>query len=844
MRPIESSANAHVNSTLSDLIYHACMGLISFGAILMTRSSILTPASLQNPVFLFFSLLSFYYLLQYTVHQLHTAYSANLINYKMCLDNQEPYSNKRLLLFSLKHIFLVLSNAALLGMTAAIIVHSHLNNTALILYFLSYQAVTMLRNYFSHSTAFDFIDTQFQITSNHEPSEKLLYCSQQSSDPSLWNTVYHNVDADLLKEHKLTCQLSEALKPHGIDAQKEQSILFQPVLLTHKTSGKTLWAEYEEARHHVHHLFSEYNIAPFTNPLTQNKIRQIRSFIDTLTNRLKRVDQFQSSLRVITQSSDFKNYTQALSCADAHYPTPQTPYATIKESSGSTEITNLLNEQRNKLTSLVDSTNLPIIRRDDIRIISQIIRDSSQTLSQKTRQQLTTVIGKIPCMTPNNPFALLIHLFPNDCTDSLDALLHDDQLKNRVTSPDFLDTLQGLTPELRATNPQHLSNPAEYSLLAFLKDQNLDKIHDIIKNHAASDPSLYMRPLNTETTAYQSQDPQQCAVTGEPISIPILVTLSTPQQDGLNPVESFYCDLYGLSCWLDSDPSSYTLSPQLADDTQHINQILKSQSATMSSSVKNQLEDVLVKMSSHPTKHNPFALLIHYHQDQCYDALNILLRDEKLKKRIHSIDLLRTIQSFDKVEMQTVGGQQVPAPPKKTSLSEYLTEHNLMPIHDLIVEKCYEDSGVFMSSSGYQITANGPEVLLKKRWPFKRNFLLDSDLEVNMHLDLDVLHGNHQRTITTIEQIITPQASAIKAQLSPEKRYFVHTDNANSQLLGKDLTPSDLARYSLYNEKTCICETPLDRQPMGTGMFFRPLNDLPPTDTTTKALFSSPSNTV
>ena len=112
-----------------------------------------------------------------------------------------------------------------------------------------------------------------------------------------------------------------------------------------------------------------------------------------------------------------------------------------------------------------------------------------------------------------------------------------------------------------------------------------------------------------------------------------------------------------------------------------------------------------------------------------------------------------------------------------------------------------------MSSNGYQRTTHGPEILLKKRWPFKRNFLLDTDLEVSMHLDLDVLDDNHQRTITIIEQIITPQASAIKAQLSPDKTYFVNSDNANSHFFGKDLTPSDLARYSLYNEKTCIWDS-------------------------------------
>ena len=842
MRSTESMADAPVDMTLSDFIYHFCMGLISFAAVLMTRSSILNPVNLQNPVFLFFGLLSFYYLVQYTIHQLRTAYSAGLINYKMCLGDAKNFNSQRMMLFLLKTSFLILSNAALLGLTAVIITSTHISQTAAIIYFASYQAVTMLRNYFSHSTAFDFVDTYFHITSTHAPSEKLLFCSRQPNDTSLWNTVYHNIDGDLLADHHLTCQLNEALKPHRVDHQKEPTILFQPMLLTNKATGKTLWVEYDEARHHVNHLFNDYDIAPFTDMRTQQKIRDVRSFVDKLTDRLRRVDQFQSSLRVITQSSDFKNYTQALSSADVHQPSPSVPYnpyTSPMESSDSSELVNLLNAQRDKLSSLAESAHLPTIRRNDVRLITEILSDSSRTLDQKTHHQLTTLAQTIPCMTLNNPFALLIHLFPDNCMDSLNILLSDHQLKNRLTAADFFDTLVDLNPEIISGHDMpHPSKPAD-ALSAFFKKHNLETIHDIVINHAACRSLHSWQSFNNKRTSHPTRDSQQCAVTGEPISIPILVTL-TQQQGGSGPItESFHCDLYGLSCWLDSDPSSHSVSPQLSDDTRHINQILKDKSSPIGTSVKSQLEGVLAQMASRASNNNPLALLIHHHREHCFDALNILLQNENLKKRIHSSDLLRTLQSFDKVEMQTVRGQQIPAPPKKISLAEYLIERNLTAVYDLIVEKCYEDADAFMSSNGYQRTTHGPEILLKKRWPFKRNFLLDTDLEVSMHLDLDVLDDNHQRTITIIEQIITPQASAIKAQLSPDKTYFVNSDNANSHFFGKDLTPSDLARYSLYNEKTCICETPLSRQPMGTGMFFQPLKETR-TDNVAQALFRSP----
>ncbi len=836
-------ADAPIDMTLSDFIYHFSMGLISFAAVLMTRSSILNPVNLQNPVFLFFGLLSFYYLVQYTIHQLRTAYSAALINYKMCLGDAKNHNSQRMMLFLLKTSFLILSNVALLGLTAVIITSTHISQTAAIIYFASYQAVTMLRNYFSHSTAFDFVDTYFHITSIHEPNEKILFCSRQSNDSSLWNTVYHNIDGDLLADHNLTCQLNEALKPHRVDHQKQPTILFQPMLLTNKASGKTLWVEYDEARHHVNHLFNDYDIAPFTDIRTQQKIKNIRSFVDKLTDRLRRVDQFQSTLRVITQSSDFKNYTQALSSADVHQlnpSAPDKPYSPSMESSDSSELVDLLNVQRDKLSSLAQSAHLPIIRRNDVRLISEILSDSSRTLDPKTHHQLTTLVQTIPCMTLNNPFALLIHLFPDGCMDALNILINNHDLKSRLTSTDFFDTLLDLNPEIISDHDIPYPSKPTDALSAFFKKHNLQTIHDIVINHPACSTLPDLQSLDSKKSSHSTGDSQQCAVTGEPISIPILVTL-TQQQHGARPItESFHCDLYGLSCWLDSDPSSHTASPQLSDDTRHINQILKDSSSTIGTSVKSQLEGVLAQMASRTGNNNPLALLIHLHREHCFDALNILLQNENLKKRIHSSDLLRTLQSFDKVEMQTVRGQQIPAPPKKTCLAEYLVERDLTAVYDLIVEKCYEDSDAFMSSSGYQRTTHGPEVLLKKRWPFKRNFLLDIDLEVSMHLDLDVLDGNHQRTITIIEQIITPQASAIKAQLSPEKIYFVNSDNANSHFFGKNLTPTDLAKYSLYNEKTCICETPLSRQPMGTGMFFQPLKETC-TDNVAQALFRSPN---
>ena len=239
---------------------------------------IFNPSYLQQPVLLAAGIVCFIITLSQTLLNLENCYSMFMYNSKI-MQTQSNHSTSTTLLFSLKNFFLIISNALLFSSQALLISNNlPLLSLKTLILFAPYHLVCMARDYFSSPSSFDFLSVRSNLPS----------LTISNNDPRWMLEISDNINPDILDKHQVRCQISKINDPlinnEDLEIELTPSILFEPVLLQHKTTQQKIWTDRSTALR-FSRLLSSWSIYDHSNQEVQNKIAQIRSLLTTLYNR-------------------------------------------------------------------------------------------------------------------------------------------------------------------------------------------------------------------------------------------------------------------------------------------------------------------------------------------------------------------------------------------------------------------------------------------------------------------------------------------------------------------------------------------------------------------------------
>ena len=244
---------------LLNLMLHA----IGFLSLVVTRAALQHPGILHNPMTLFVSLLSFFYISTLATHQMHTAYHSLVMNYKFYLEPEVTERARDLTaghygMFILKSSATILSNTVLLLFTAIVLSYPVINIAVASVGFLSYHVVTMLRDYCSNCYAFEFVDQYFGVTMLNNAN--ILRAVRTHTDPPVYFDLMRDSNADLANQPQLCCMLHEVI-PEQVP-NTGYIAMQQPMKLRHKTTGATYWVESSAAFNYSNDL-KDYSVTPY-----------------------------------------------------------------------------------------------------------------------------------------------------------------------------------------------------------------------------------------------------------------------------------------------------------------------------------------------------------------------------------------------------------------------------------------------------------------------------------------------------------------------------------------------------------------------------------------------------
>ena len=314
----------------------------------------------------------------------------------------------------------------------------------------------------------------------------ILRAVRTHTDPPVYFDLMRDSNADLANQPQLCCMLHEVI-PEQVP-NTGYIAMQQPMKLRHKTTGATYWVESSAAFNYSNDL-KDYSVTPYHHRECQDKIREIRAYLASMTDRVKAMKGYREQLRTVISDPDFRNYMQAIQSTENASLDSNTPAA--KGATHSHEISSTLTRQKN---------------------------------------------------------ALLKHF--------------------------------------------------EQGPIRTLMDQP---------------------PLS------KGRSKDICGVTGDPINVPIAVRLTPTASAKSSQQQFFYCDLYSLAYWLDSDPNEKSDNRQ-NQDLMAINEILNDRGVILPELARAQLLALASEIKKPEiTSCNPLGYLIMTNADTCYAAVSALL---------------------------------------------------------------------------------------------------------------------------------------------------------------------------------------------------------------------------
>ena len=380
-----------------------------------------------------------------------------------------------------------------------------------------------------------------------------------------------------------------------------------------------------------------------------------------------------------------------------------------------------------------------------------------------------------------------------------------EQLRTVISDPDFRNYMQAIqsTENVSLTNtPAGKGVTHNHEISSTLTRQKT-----ALLKHFEHGP---IRTLTDQPPLSKGRSKDICGVTGDPINVPIAVQLSSTASAG-DPAEQqfFYCDLYSLAYWLDSDPNEKS-DDRRNQDLLAINEILNDREIVLSELTRSQLLALASEIKKPEiTACNPVGHLIMVNADTCYAAVSALLDSPHMRSRVHDQDMMRTINTPAKSYL---------------CLSDYLTGQNLNDLHALIIDRCYEPiAASYQSTDGYNTycTDDLDYVLVGKCWPFDRATLLSPDIEVRFSLATSLLDEKHQFTMRVAQEVLAPKAQAIKAALSNDTVYYIQSGESPCKGFkgtASEISNLQLIEMSMYSDKINILPSPLQAYSMHSGV--------------------------
>lgn len=309
-------------------------------------------------------------------------------------------------------------------------------------------------------------------------------------------------------------------------------------------------------------------------------------------------------------------------------------------------------------------------------------------------------------------------------------------------------------------------------------------------------------PVTRETTPPTlsvGASAEYCAITGNAVTIPIIVRLTHVDAADAQNNQTFYCDLYSLIHWLDNNPNGYHISDQVAQDKATINQIIYD-TPMLDKDTANKLQHVSEKIiDSHPS--NPIGLLIAEYGPLAKKPIEALLRTQYMRQRLHAPDLMKSICKG------------------YLSLSDYLQSRRMHDLNEIVTQHAYTRAvSSYRSTRGYTAELSGDDILLHKRWPMGIAVLLSPDFKVTFALDESMLQDKHAHMLQVIQHVLKPQMEAIKSQLVDEQTYYIHSPEQACVSSGNDVSIDSLLEMGLFQETSRITTTPLPKYSNHMGL--------------------------
>lgn len=368
------------------------------------------------------------------------------------------------------------------------------------------------------------------------------------------------------------------------------------------------------------------------------------------------------------------------------------------------------------------------------------------------------------------------------------------QFRSLITNDVFKNYMQAISSTEDILPPNKSPRTTTTLSTDLISDLNTQRNH--VLAHFRSGP---ITRETTPPTLSVGASAEYCAITGNSVTIPIIVRLTHTGTTQPENNQTFYCDLYSLIHWLDDDPNGYHVSAQVTQDRLIISQVIRDM-PSMDKDTETKLQTVSSKLSdSSPS--NPIGMLIAEHGLHAEKAITALLSTHYMRQRLHAPDLMKSISKG------------------YLSLSEYLLTHRMYSLHHILTQHAYTSAvGSYQSTQGYSADMSGDDVLLHKRWPMGIAVLISPDVKVTFALDETMLHTKHQHMLDVIEHVLRPQVESIKSKLVDDKTYYIHSPEQACATTGNDVSIDSLLEMGLFQETTRITTTPLPKYSLHTGL--------------------------
>ena len=298
---------------LKTLLEHS----IGFGMLCITHIAIFHPSRLNNPLFLIASIAAFLYALATPTNNFGQADAINAYRNKL-LETTPEKERSNLMRFQLLQNFLMYSaNILQMGLICAIVLTPTSTTPVIIATYLSYFAVSCLRDYLTQEYTLEFL-APFFTTLNFAPGRDCTVSAEDNLDLHL---TQQSLQEETLKRFQIGCQLDQIIKPDALDSKKSPGALLHPNLLVHKESKQKLWVERGPAVKKIHQIERDYLYYDHHFPVVQEKIAQIRKIIEDTLRQYDKMRSLYTLLDDLYHDKNFNNYVHAIAqTADIELP--------------------------------------------------------------------------------------------------------------------------------------------------------------------------------------------------------------------------------------------------------------------------------------------------------------------------------------------------------------------------------------------------------------------------------------------------------------------------------------------------------------------------------------------